>query len=319
MLALGLAVAAVAALGAPAATTGYSVTDLGSLGDGVTDGLAINAGGQVTGYSYSSKEFQVSCPPHQYGGSKKCFEHEYHAFVWSNGTMTDLGTLGGHFSQGVAINLSGEVVGWADTSSGASDGFLWDGKKMIDLGSFHPSGINDAGVISGGCASGPCVDSNGKFTQLPNPAGESCGAGPINSNGQVLGSCSNAQSYERGALWTNGTPVDLGTLGGPQTGAGGLNNLGQVVGWSQTSTYADDGFLWSNGTMTDLGLNFYAAAVNDNDVIVGGSWIYNNGSVQDLNTLTPAGSPQIMYATAINDSGQIVAEAGGPTLLLNPN
>jgi uncharacterized membrane protein len=35
-----------------------------------------------------------------------------HSFFWSNGAMTDLGTLGsGLDSQGVAINDSGEVVG----------------------------------------------------------------------------------------------------------------------------------------------------------------------------------------------------------------
>jgi hypothetical protein len=41
--------------------------------------------------------------------------------------------------------------------------------------------------------------------------------------------------------------------------------------------------------------------------------------VQNLNNLTPAGSPQITYAKGINDKGQIIAEAGGLTLLLTPN
>jgi uncharacterized membrane protein len=51
---------------------------------------------------------------------EKGFEHEYHAFLWSNGTMTDLGTLGGHFSQGVGTNLSGEVVGSTSVGIGRS-------------------------------------------------------------------------------------------------------------------------------------------------------------------------------------------------------
>ena len=43
-----------AATAAPAvAGTTYTITDLGSLGYGVSDGLAINATGQVTGYSYT--------------------------------------------------------------------------------------------------------------------------------------------------------------------------------------------------------------------------------------------------------------------------
>jgi probable HAF family extracellular repeat protein len=106
VLALGLAIAGVSP--AAASTTTYTMTDLGSLGYGVTYGLAINANGQITGYSYTSQQIQVTCPPLQYGGSKKCYIHPYHAFLWSNGTMTDLGTLGGTNSKGVAINLSGD-------------------------------------------------------------------------------------------------------------------------------------------------------------------------------------------------------------------
>jgi uncharacterized membrane protein len=79
----------------PGTTAPYTVTDLGDLGGGISNGLALNANGQVTGYSYTGKEFQVTCPPQRYGQPKQCFEHIYHAFLWSNGTMTDLGTLGG--------------------------------------------------------------------------------------------------------------------------------------------------------------------------------------------------------------------------------
>ncbi len=63
-------------------------------------------------------------------------------------------------------------------------------------------------------------------------------------------------------------PTDLGTFGGPQAAAAAINHLGQVVGWAQTSTDADHGFLWSNGKMIDLGLNFFPTAVNDNGQIV---------------------------------------------------
>jgi probable HAF family extracellular repeat protein len=312
-----LVLAAGAASPAPAATARYTVTDLGSLGYGVTHGLAINAVGQVTGYSYSSSAFQITCPPRQYGGQKKCYEHPYHAFLWSNGTLSDLGTLGGHFSQGNSINLSGEIVGTADTSTGIPDGFLWNGKKMVDLGTFDPGGINDSGEIAGTCGPNPgqraCTLVNGTVTQLPDPTSFSpfdCDAGAINDNGEVLGGCDDTSSYTHGVVWQNGTPTDLGTLGGPQTGAAAINNLGQVVGWSQTSTDADHGFIWSNGKMTDLGLNFFPAAINDNGVIVGGNEIYSNGTLQDLDTLIPAGTPyQIQSADAVNDNGQIVADA----------
>src|SRR6516165_3440412 len=134
-LAVAAALPAAAAVAAPAAAaTTYTITDLGSLGGGVTHGLAINASGQVTGDSVSSQLVQVPCPP-RYGVPQKCFRHPDHAFVWSNGTMTDLGTLGGLDSQGVAINGSGEVVGYSagrNTVTGAE--FLWNGRNMKPLG-----------------------------------------------------------------------------------------------------------------------------------------------------------------------------------------
>ena len=130
VLAVAFGLPVVAAAPAAAATT-YTITDLGSLGGGVTRALAINASGQVTGDSISSRLVQVPCPVQQYGGAKKCFTHPDDAFVWSNGTMTDLGTLGGNFSQGVAINGSGEVVGSsAGKNAGAGGAFLSNGHGM---------------------------------------------------------------------------------------------------------------------------------------------------------------------------------------------
>ena len=173
---LALAVGAPAAAAAPAvgATTTYTIIDLGSLGLGVSDGLAINANGQVTGYSYLSKTVQTSGCPGGYDAPKKCVEHPEHAFLYSNGTMNDLGTLGGNNSQGRAINLSGQVVGLADTKTGFSDAFLWNGKTMADLGAVGASGINDLGQIAGTCGNNPglhaCLDNNGTITQLPDPS-----------------------------------------------------------------------------------------------------------------------------------------------------
>jgi probable HAF family extracellular repeat protein len=306
------------------------MTDLGNLGEGTTYGLAINNNGQITGYSYSSKEFQVTCPPQRYGQPKQCFEHEYHAFLWSTGTMTDLGTLGGHFSKGVAINLSGEIVGSADRSTGFSDSFLWTGTKMTDIGSWNAEGINDAGQIVGGCQQA-CIDTNGKFTQLPNPSGLDCNGGQINNNGDVTGGCtdstSNATSKQYVVLWHNGTPTDLGNLGGPQIRTTALNNSSpaQVTGFGQDSTDANHAFLWSNGTMTDIGAAFYPdelypTAINDQGVIVGGPFIYSNGTLQDLNTLVPPGSGFTLEdATSVNDKGQIIVNGGGHAFLLNPS
>jgi probable HAF family extracellular repeat protein len=201
-------------------------------------------------------------------------------------------------------------------------------------------GINDSGQIAGQCRdsmllqSYACVvSSNGAITALPesNPniecleintiPGITPTAVAISNNGQVLGNC-----FGGVVVWTSDTPTVLPTLGGGSATGTAINNLGQVVGTSNTSTGAEDGFLFSNGTMTDLGSGFSPAAVNDSGVIVGGQFVYSNGTLQNLNTLIPAGSGyQIQNATGINDNGQIVANADdiatGQThaLLLNPS
>jgi probable HAF family extracellular repeat protein len=329
---LGVVAVADAAAGAPTASSGYSITDLGSLGYGVTDGLAINAGGQVAGYSYLPTPIPIKCPPHKYG-PKQCFTHYYHAFLYSGGTMSDLGTLGGNNNQGTAINRTGEVVGWASTPTGCSDSFLWNGRTMIDLGALGAAGINDSGQVAGTCGSNPgteaCLYSNGSTAHLSDPttfAPLNCGASAIDDNGQVVGNCDDTSSDLHAVLWQNGAATDLGTFGGPQASAAAINNLGQIVGWAQTSSDADHGFLWSNGKMTDLGNNFFPAAINDDGVVVGGNLIYSAGTLHDLDTLIPAGSPyQIDYANGINDNGQIVADAydtatnQGHAILLTPN
>jgi probable HAF family extracellular repeat protein len=245
----------------------------------------------------------------------------------------------------VAINGTGEVVGGSATkSSGRLTPFLWNGHSMKALSA--PTtvyGINDSGQIVGQCFDAvltqttACVVSNGTTTALPesNPNIECVyintippnipAAVAINGNGQILGNCFTSAGG-LAIVWTNDTPTVLPTLGGGSSSGAAISGNGQVVGTSETSTGADDGFLWSNGTMTDLGSSFSPAAVNDSGVIVGGQFVYSNGTLQNLNTLIPAGSGyQIQNATGINDNGRIVANATdtatGQThaLLLNPS
>jgi len=48
--------------------------------------------------------------------------------------ITDLGTLGGTSSDGVALNASGQATGTSTTAGGEMHAFLWDGAKLRDLG-----------------------------------------------------------------------------------------------------------------------------------------------------------------------------------------
>jgi probable HAF family extracellular repeat protein len=63
-----------------------------------------------------------------------------HAFLYSNGTMQDLGTLGGPNSYGYGISASGQVTGNSYTKDRAIHAFLCTNGHMIDLNSRISSG-----------------------------------------------------------------------------------------------------------------------------------------------------------------------------------
>lgn len=84
-----------------------------------------------------------------------------HAAIWSNGIMTDLGTLGGPDSQANAINNLGQVVGTSTSAPcgyGSVSAFLYSAGVIYDLADIMsssdwtdltPSDINDLGQIVG--------------------------------------------------------------------------------------------------------------------------------------------------------------------------
>lgn len=336
---LAMAVCTPVAAVAPAAeaATTYTITDMGSLGLGQSFPSGINATGQVTGYSYLSATYTVPCPP-DYPGTK-CTAHPYHAFLYSNGTMTDLGTLSGHNSIGESVNLSGQVAGWSNTSKGGTDATLWTGKKATDIGALGPLagsysiayGINDSGQVAGAwgtnASSHAFLYSNGAITSLPEPGdftASGCQARAINNSGQIAGICADANGNGHLVLWRNGTITDLGSVGSigdlANVEALSMNNNGQIAGWAATGA----AFVYSNGAITNPG-TFDPSAINDSGVMVGGHSIDSGGTVQDLNSLIPARSGyQISYTTAINDNGQIAAYASDATtseaaVQLNPS
>ena len=128
-----------------------SETDLGVLpGAASSSGEAINSAGEVVGFSGPA------------GGDI------YHAFLWSGGVMTDLGTLSKKGRRGSTpvsyargINGARQVVGLAGVerlNGGLLDAnaFLWEAGEMIDLSKgvssfnfYEAVDINNAGYIVG--------------------------------------------------------------------------------------------------------------------------------------------------------------------------
>jgi probable HAF family extracellular repeat protein len=251
---------------------GPTMFNLGSLGGPVSAGTAVNESGVVTGYSYLTP-----------------LGANYHAIVSQNGGLTDLGTLGGSLSSGVDINDFGEVAGDSNVPGDfTSHAFLFNGV------------MNDAGTLGGTFSS----------------------ANDLNNLGQLVGNATTADDAElHGYIYSDGTMQDLGTLGGTFSSGFAINENGVVIG--DSSLMGDvhfHGFIWSAGVMVNLGHlggNFSSAwALNNANQVVGISsnalgqaraFLWQNGSMVDLNSTLPSGSGWVLDAAYyINDAGQIV-------------
>jgi probable HAF family extracellular repeat protein len=204
-------------------------------------------------------------------GSSDTRNGSQHAFLWQNGKMRDLGTLGGAYAAGssaVDVGEAGQVVGssYSATISYGQCGagvhaFLWQKGKMRDLGTL------------GG--------------KLPTSA-----AVAINDRGWIIGN-SPASCSGHPFLWRNGRMISLGALpGGHSGGAGAINERSQVIGSGDTSSGRWHAWVWQNGRMTDLGLLSpksswsSSAAINEHDQIVGNSTTAHGKGRAVLWTLT---------------------------------
>ena len=94
------------------------------------------------------------------GNIRPGLAQDWHAFAYLNGTLSDLGTLGGSSSQGRGINESKQIVGHSLDSSGVKRAYIWDNLNgMVDLNTLvggnsgwllqSAADINDSGEIVG--------------------------------------------------------------------------------------------------------------------------------------------------------------------------
>jgi probable HAF family extracellular repeat protein len=192
-----------------------------------TSGAAysINDSGQVVGY-YDTDTF--------------------HAFLYSNGAMTDLGHGGAS-----DINASGQVVGELNPPNDFSHAFLYSNGTMTDLGLSGATAINANGQVVGYYAGGAALWSNGTLTDLGTLPGGSAffaEACDINAVGKIVGTSYITSDVYHAFLNYNGTMTDLNTLIPSDSGwtleeASGINDSGWIVGYGTNPSGQTHAFL----------------------------------------------------------------------------
>jgi uncharacterized membrane protein len=265
-----------------------------------------------------------------------------HSFVYHDGSMTDLDSLGRNWAAG-GINNLGQIASGIVATNGIFYPAIYDvtsGQLRIlgSLGGVHDGfsggalAINNFGQATGyGYAANLDVHSffydGTVMHDIGCPQiGNSCEsyAQAINDLGQIVGFSGAGAFIYSGGVTTQIVLPEGGTSGA----ARGINNHGDVVG-DYWNGFAIRAFVYANGIFTtitdDHSLDSVPFDINDAGQVVGEilvvpddscrycfgdyrqhAFIYQNGQLTDLNSLLPSSSDwELSLATAINEQGHI--------------
>jgi probable HAF family extracellular repeat protein len=283
-------------------------TDLGTLGgpnstpNGFMDSASVNERGEIAGAAESSAAdplgenfFLCNFPD---GLGLLCLP-----FLWEDGAMMPLPTLGGNNGAAFQINNRGQAVGAAENTT-------------HDPTCVAPQVLQFK----------PVIWEEGVIQELPTISGDPDGvAFAINDRGQAVGvSADCTLTPGHALLWQDGNVTDMGTLSGLALAPTDINNQSQVVGTAFDNANTNRAFLWQNGVAIDLGtlpgdVMGHANAINDKGQVIGQSvpgnslprgFIWQNGVMTDLNTLISADSNLYLFDPQdINSRGEIVGQA----------
>jgi len=275
--------------------------DLGTLGGANTSSNwgEINDFGETVGFSETAAIDS--------NGEDICGIGTHHVclpFLWQRGHMSALPTLGGNNGEASAVNMRGQIVGFAENGA---------------LDTTCPAGTTNNRVAL------PAMWENGTAKPLPLVSGDVDGfAFWINDQGQAVGYSGNCTVATHGASWKNNVISVLHDLGNGAL-AQSINNRGQIsgqVGSADGSTAVAG--VWLNGAdgpVTEIHLPLgaavaFASGINDRGQVVGSSldahfnwshsFIWQDNVLTNLDTLFPASANlNPIMANKINERGQI--------------